>query len=1214
MTGKASKRARTAGQARDTRSVRLIRPSENPNSRRAAVALAMTALVVLAALITASRSEASEVPRWAIVSTTNPTNLVPGSPQNEIQDLTVAATGGTFKLSSSKTGITQCGKSETTPIAYNAPASEVQSALVAACAFLEGGVTVTGGPGGSPPYTITFTGSQLGNKPIGLLSADSSSLTGGPATATVRQAARGQYGPQLVVSVTNVGGGATDEAIPITIEDTLLAGSELTATALTGYDAYHSGFAQNGEGGAAMSCSTAPTLVCSYSGKLDPGDALIVTIHLSVMASLAPGTYANKVAVKGGGLAEALLTEPMTVSNSPGKFGAARGSVIAATSTSQAGAHADVTTGFTFNTTETDEAAAYPKDIHFDLPPGEVGSTVGMPRCPIARIVEQNIHPNACPPDAAVGAAIFTISEGAAAAKTVTAVAPIYNIAPASGEPAAFAFDTLFFPVRLDTGLLPNGDYRVRVTAAGLPQAAETLSSWVTIWGVPADHDGPGEDKSVYNLFGGGSFGGPNPSQTRVPLLTSPQQCSAALLAEMSTDSWVSPNTVVTSGPVSMGSLTGCESLSFHPSFSMLPDTLEAGAPAGYSFNLTVPQNNEPDALATPTVKSVKLTLPAGTVINPAVAGGLAACSDAQFAAQSGLPASCASHAQIGTAEVKTPPLALPLQGQLYLAEPRCNPCSPADAQGGRMIRLFLQVIGEGDSPIVVKLEGVGTVDQQTGQITTSFERNPQLPFSELKVKLNGGSSAPLANPRRCGSISSGLDVAPWSAPFSADSLSTSSFEVNEGCFGSQFGPTFSAGVTGVQAGGYSPLTVSFGRSDRDQFLSGLELHMPPGLLGKLSTVNLCREPQASEGTCGQESLIGHVQTLVGAGPSPYPVAGGQVFLTAGYKGAPFGLSIVVPAVAGPYTLAGTTGRGTVALRASISVDRHSSALTIKSDPLPTALDGIPLQIKLVNVTIDRKEFMFNPTDCSKLAIGGTLTSNEGSSAAVSSPFQVANCATLPFTPKFTVLTHARTSKLNGAYLHVKVTSGPGQANIGKVKVDLPKQLPSRLTTLQQACPDATFNANPASCPAGSLVGTATAVTPVLKNPLTGPAYLVSHAGAAFPDLVIVLQGEGITLDLVGNTDIKKGVTISTFNSVPDAPISTFDLVLSQGPHSALAATANLCRTALKMPTAITGQNGALIRQTTRIAVSGCPPHKSRKARSTTRRGNAKPKAHSKRK
>ncbi|MCW3065725.1 MAG: hypothetical protein JWN32_2897, partial [Solirubrobacterales bacterium] len=327
-----------------------------------------------------------------------------------------------------------------------------------------------------------------------------------------------------------------------------------------------------------------------------------------------------------------------------------------------------------------------------------------------------------------------------------------------------------------------------------------------------------------------------------------------------------------------------------------------------------------------------------------------------------------------------------------------------------------------------------------------------------------------------------------------------------------------------------------------------------------------------------------------GSGSQPLWLAG-QVYLTGPYRGSPYGLSVVVPAKAGPFNL------GEEIVRAAISVDPHTAALTVTSDALPQIKDGVPFRLKTVNVTVDRPHFMFNPTNCAQQAITGSISAvlpggSAGAVVPVATPFAAAGCKNLPFKPKFTALTRAHASKANGASLHVTVSSGPGQANIAKVKVDLPKQLPSRLTTLQKACPDALFNANPASCPAASVVGAATAVTPVLKSPLTGPAYLVSHAGAAFPDLVIVLQGEGIALDLVGNTDIKRGVTVSTFRSLPDAPISTFDLVLAQGPHSALAAHGNLCKARLNMPTALTGQNGAVIKQTTRIAVSGCPNHR----------------------
>jgi hypothetical protein len=253
-----------------------------------------------------------------------------------------------------------------------------------------------------------------------------------------------------------------------------------------------------------------------------------------------------------------------------------------------------------------------------------------------------------------------------------------------------------------------------------------------------------------------------------------------------------------------------------------------------------------------------------------------------------------------------------------------------------------------------------------------------------------------------------------------------------------------------------------------------------------------------------------------------------------------------------------------------------------------------------VNVSIDKAGFIFNPTNCSQLHVTGTVSGDmpdgsQGAAAPGSSPFAVAGCKNLPFKPKFTAITQAKTSKPAGAYLHVKVASSPGQANIAKVKVNLSTQLPSRLSTLQKACIAAVFEANPANCPAGSVVGTGTAVTPILKNALTGPAYLVSHGNAAFPDLEIVLQGEGITLILDGSTQIKKGITSSIFRSVPDAPISTFDLVLPEGPHSALTANGGLCKSKLNMPTALTGQNGAVIKQTTKIAVSGCRKHKASK-------------------
>jgi hypothetical protein len=288
-----------------------------------------------------------------------------------------------------------------------------------------------------------------------------------------------------------------------------------------------------------------------------------------------------------------------------------------------------------------------------------------------------------------------------------------------------------------------------------------------------------------------------------------------------------------------------------------------------------------------------------------------------------------------------------------------------------------------------------------------------------------------------------------------------------------------------------------------------------------------------------------------------------------------------------------------VVVRGSIRVDQRTAQPTVVSDPFPRFVGstGIPTDVRRVDVTLDRPGFTFNPTNCKELKVTATLTGSGGTSAHVSSRFQAAECRGLRFHPGFRVTTVARTSRQIGAALHVTVTSGPGQANIHSVHVSLPKVLPSRLTTLQKACADSVFEANPAACPAASRVGSATTTTPILAARLSGPVYFVSHGGARFPDLEIVLQGEGVTVVLGGETFIDEhtNVTSSTFRTVPDVPVTRFDLTLPQGRFSALAATANLCKRKLVMPTRIVGQNGAVEQQSTRIAVSGCPKAKARK-------------------
>jgi hypothetical protein len=1125
---------------------------------------------------------AAEGPVWRIVSTSEPTHLVKS--QNDVEELTVKATSGEiFVIVPGHGG---------SVLPYNISAVEMQSALEEVLGT--GNVEVTGGSGdatASKPYFITYVGKFAGQE-LGLFSFGE-----GTEEVNVRTAKKAVGSGNVVLTAINIGG-PTDGSI-VTISDSLPPA--FVGTSVVGAESYGPKNTVDG-GGNPLACKEAsPTFTCTFTGVVNTGDAL--SLRIPVVQSEVPGSTLNKGTVSGGGAEhDGSVNALLVSSDTPAHFGVAPGSVVMGTSSRQAGAHPDVTISYELATGGIEQPAGNPKDVRGDLPPGLVGNTVGVPRCEAVRA-----QAGECPRDTIVGVASVQI-------KTLIPelfheprllIEPVFNIQPSPGEPAAFLFPVIFIPVRLDTSLLSDGNNAVRVTASDVSEADPILATAVTIWGVPADHEGPGsikiERENVGELAGG--LGSPVANVSRVPLLTNPTQCSTQLTGRLELDEWGEPG-VFSGESASLGTMTGCSALTFSASMSMLPDTLEAGAPAGYDFKLHVPQTSDPDAVSQPNVKKVVTALPMGTVISPSAAVGLKSCSDDQFfgpPSERGLqqpaqPGDCPRDSQVGTVEIRTPALPLPLTGDVYLAGPDCEPCSPGDAQDGKMIRLFVQVVGEGRSGIVVKLEGHASLNQQTGQLTATFDNDPQLPFSDLKLTLAGGSRATLANSRVCGPVSTSLDMVPWSNPFTTDVSAISSFEINQDCITPKFDPSFVAGTTNIQAGEYSPFTLSFGRSDADEFLNGLQMQMPEGLTGSLTGVPLCKEPEASLGTCGAGSLIGHTQVLTGPGQTPFLVTGGQVFLTEGYKGAPFGLSIVVPAKAGPFTLTGTTGTGTVVVRAAINIDPHTTALTVTSDPLPTALDGIPLQLKVVNVTIDRPGFTLNPTSCAKTAITGTLSSKESGGAHVSSPFQVTNCAGLGFKPRFKVSTSGKTSRASGASLDAKLSypTGAKYANIAKVKVDLPKQLPSRLTTLQKACPAATFNANPASCPKDSIVGIAKATTPILPVPLTGPAYFVSHGGEAFPNLIVILQGYGVRVDLVGDTFINKaGITSSTFNQVPDVPVATFELYLPQGRDSALAANGNLCKSTLKMPTSFIAQNGASIHQTTPITVTGCNTNSS---------------------
>jgi len=927
----------------------------------------------------------------------------------------------------------------------------------------------------------------------------------------------------------------------------------------------------------------------------------------------------------------------------------------------QAGSHPDkLTTSFVLNPPEAivegegeGETRFVPagkglKDVRVQLPPGFVGNPNATPKCSYQLFSAHNsVHP--CPNDTAVGVAttILSLSNNASPYSSAWYNSPVYNVEAPGGVPAEFGyFAADAVPIFVDASVRTGSDYGVTASVRDIPQVQQVIGSTVTIWGVPADssHDPdrgtclatrethglgePGEGLwATVPYIEEKSDGQECPAGVPVqPLLTNPTSCGEARETSISVDDWEHPGNFATEAGNLAGEnvftkhamlpeLSGCEKLDFSPSLSVSPDGTEGSTPTGLNVGVHVSQESttNPVGLGEADVKNTTVALPAGVQVSPSASDGLQACSNAQIGFEgfqdldeSGRQTavftpsapSCPDASKIANVRIKTPLLEGELTGAVYLAAPQ-NFTGLPENPFSSLIAMYL-VAEEPATGVLVKLPGKVALNEANGQITTTFEDTPQLPFSDLKLEFFGTARAPLATPALCGTYNTESSFVPWSATPAVSP--PASFQITSGPNGSPcsdplpFSPALASGTTNNNAGAFSALTTTLGREDGQQQIQQVTLHYPPGVTGLLSGVPLCAEAQANAGTCGPESEIGESIVSVGLGNDPFTVTGGKAYITGPYEGAPFGLSIVNPAAAGPFDL--QEGRPVV-VRATINVDPHTAALTVTTNTpgeghaIPSMIEGIPLQIKHVDVNVNRPNFTINPTNCNPTQITGTVASAEGASSPVSIPFQVTNCQALKFAPDFKVSTQGKTSKAKGASLTSTVTypsSTPGTyANVTRVKVDLPKQLPSRLTTLQKACTNAQFELNPANCPSASKIGYATVHTPLLPVPLVGPAIFVSHGGEAFPSLTMVLQGDNVTIDLVGTTNISKaGITSTTFKTLPDSPFTSFELTLPEGKFSALAANGNLCTSKLVMPTEFVGQNGFKINESTKISVTGC--------------------------
>jgi hypothetical protein len=1051
----------------------------------------------------------------------------------------------------------------------------------------------------------------------------------------------------LTLDVANLGdapaGGVLDENVisgstPITVVDRLPAG--VTATAVH----------PEGSGGALdrqedwsfeplhpslVQCSIEEqTVECHYGVPVQPYEHIMIGI--SVKVATGAGRGVNEVEVSGSGAPGLVSKHALALEGPVPPFGVQTYELLpeeeGGGTDTQAGSHPfQLTTALIFNTRSEEfvskrgkqaevgehesgpevDVLALTKDLRFNLPAGLIGNPTPLPKCNLREFLLIG-KGGECPNNTIVGVASPIIQAGDNRWVPEAISVPLYSLEPSVGEPAKFGFQPggVTGPVVLDTSVRTGGDYGVVVTVPNITQTVTFIGNLVTFWGVPGDprHDNSRNGCLAQQDNPAVISGGPEPlcstNEKPQPLLIMPTSCGAPLYTTIEADSWSDPGRFTEpfgytfqNGANEPFGEDGCNKLNFEPSIGLTPDGQQGSTPTGLTVDVHVPQESSlnPTGLAESAVKTTTVALPAGVALNPAGADGLMACSTEQVGLDSPAPISCPEASKVGTVEISTPLLPEPLVGAAYLATQEANPF-------GSLIALYL-VVEDKKAGVLVKLAGEVKPNPVTGQLVSTFKETPQLPFEDLKLNFFGGSRAPLGTPALCGGYMTTASIEPWSGNAAVDS--SSEFQITSGPNGSPcsdplpFDPSLTTGSLNIQAGAFTPFTMTMSREDGNQNLDAIQLKMPSGLLGTLSSVKLCEEAQADAGSCGPESLIGETTVSVGLGGNPYTVKGGKVYITGPYDGAPYGLSIVNPAKAGPFNL------GQVVVRAKIEVNPETAALTITSDTtgpyaIPQIIDGIPLQIKHVNVSINRPDFTFNPTNCAPQEIGGSLTSSQGAVSTLHVPFQVTNCAVLKFKPIFSVSTNGKTSRQNGASLNVKLTYPKAafgtQANIGKVKVDLPKQLPSRLTTLQKACPASTFQANPAACPADSRVGSATATTPVLPVHLEGPAYFVSHAGLKFPELIVALSGEGVTVYLHGETFISpSGITSSTFRTLPDVPIGVFELKLPQGPDSALAANTNLCTSKLIMPTIFVGANGMSIKQSTPITTTGCPKTKKTK-------------------
>ncbi len=875
---------------------------------------------------------------------------------------------------------------------------------------------------------------------------------------------------------------------------------------------------------------------------------------------------------------------PAGAAEEPEKF--AVKSVSASLTDKQAGAHADMTVSVAL-TRDGNNPYAKAQDIEVRLPPGVIGNPQAVPTCTTQQLGSMP-ETSVCPFESQVGITLVRTTQPFANVFTE----PVYNMVPPKGTDivARFGFIAGAYPAVINLRVDPT-DYSVIATAEGLPSPTGLSEATTIIWGVPASEEHDVFRITPYeSLFGGAPPGGRSLDSPKVPFLSNPTDCSLKREVTVTARSYQlpkQPSTMSTSFP----QISGCGKLNFPIGFTNQLTNPEAAAPTGLDTVTTMPQDESPQGNATSTLKSARVTLPEGFAINPAAGDGLVACSAAQVGYGLNVDANCPAAAKIGSIEAEVPALEETLHGSVYQRTP----------EPGQLFGLWVVADEMG---VHLKLPARIETNPVTGQLTTVFDGVaglgglPQVPVAELKLNVFGGPRAPLSTPG-CGTYLTDFSFAPWSGK--APAQGKAPLSVTGGCGKGGFSPKLDAGTLNPRAGQFAPFAMTLTRQDGEANPQSLAVTLPQGLLAKLGGVELCPEAAASSGACPASSQIGDITAATGVGGAPLwvPQPGKSptaLYLSGPYKGAPYSVVAVVPAQAGPFDL------GTVVTRAKIEVDSKSAIATITTDPLPQILEGVPVTYRTLSVLVDRPNFTLNPTGCRAKEVVANLTATNGQSASPSDGFQATGCSRLGFKPKLSIQLKGGTKRSQFPALRAVVRPRPGDANFSSAAVTLPKSAFLEQAHIRTICTRVQFNAGAgfgAECPKASIYGKATAFTPLLNEPLTGPVYLRASSNP-LPDLVVALSGP-IKVELSSRIDSVGGGIRSTFASIPDAPVSKFILEMQGGKKGLIVNSRDLCKGTNRADAVLRGKNGRSSETRPVVKAVGCGKGKPRKGNSRPR-------------